>query len=106
MGSWIHSPVEVTMRPIKKYEVINHGPQDAQYFQGEGIALTEFDAIATGVGHDAYEAYNDALEGLAQQGWVVDAMPESPYGLDEEFEAGDFEIFVSVRVTDLAIVEG
>jgi hypothetical protein len=45
-----------------KYEIINHGYYNAQYFPGCGTAFSDFDNVVTGVGYDAKEAYQDAME--------------------------------------------
>lgn len=50
-----------------KYEIIDHGYEHAQYFQGCGTAFTNFDGCATGIGDSAAEAYADAVEQVYQQ---------------------------------------
>jgi hypothetical protein len=52
------------MKP--KYEIINHGPDHEQYFQGCGTAFSDFDRVVTGAGYDAVEAYNDAVDQIYQ----------------------------------------
>jgi hypothetical protein len=47
------------------YEVIDHGIDHSQYFQGCGVSHTIYDDVATGFGCDAWEALDDALEGTA-----------------------------------------
>jgi hypothetical protein len=49
-----------------EYELIDHGIEHAQYFQGCGTAFTSFDNVVTGCGSNAAEAIDDALEALAQ----------------------------------------
>ena len=49
---------------MAKYEIIDHGWDNEQYFQGCGTACTPFDRVMTGVGYNAKEAYNDAVEQL------------------------------------------
>ena len=51
------------------FEVIDHGVDHEQYFQGCGVSCTEFTACATGVGESAHDALEDALESLAQDEW-------------------------------------
>lgn len=48
------------------YEVISHGIDHAQYFQGCGVSFTPFDHVATGCGDSVWSALDDALEGIAQ----------------------------------------
>lgn len=62
------------MKTIEDYDIVDHGIENSQYFQGCGIFLTEFTGIATGCGNDPAEAIDDALESLAQQGWDVEGM--------------------------------
>ncbi len=52
------------MKP--KYEIINHGWEHAQYFQGQGTASTDYEHAVTGCGDNAREAYNDAVEQVYQ----------------------------------------
>lgn len=54
---------------VTDFEVIDHGIENEQYFQGCGIACTDFTDIATGCGCDVKEAFDDALESLAQNDW-------------------------------------
>ena len=41
------------MKKIRSYEIINHGYEHSQYFQGGGVSYTPFDDVATGVGYYA-----------------------------------------------------
>lgn len=45
-----------------EFEVVDHGTEHAQYFQGAGVSFTKFTEIATGAGSSAREAGQDALE--------------------------------------------
>lgn len=57
------------MKKIEAFEIVDHGFESAQYFQGCGTAFTEFKDVATGTGDTAREALEDALENLAQNDW-------------------------------------
>ena len=48
------------------YELIDHGIDHAQYFQGCGTAFTEFDHVVTGCGSNFAEALDECLEMIAQ----------------------------------------
>lgn len=50
-----------------KYEIVNLGPDHPDYFTGFGTFFTDFDYSTYGVGMNAKEAYNDALDMLYQQ---------------------------------------
>ena len=63
-------------RMIESFELVDHGIQHEQYFQGCGVSCTEYTDIATGMGDNPREAIDDALEQLACNGWDVDAMEE------------------------------
>ena len=52
---------------IEKWEVVDLGIDSPDYFQGFGVAFTEFDFCCYGMGDDPREALDDALESLAQQ---------------------------------------
>lgn len=50
---------------IVDFEVIDHGYQHAQYFQGCGVSFTSFNHVVTGGGTTQNEAYSDALDQIA-----------------------------------------
>ena len=97
-----------------RIEIINHGVMYSDYFQGCGIAFTDYTHAATGIGSSEREAFDDALEQLAQQDglegvdWdAVEAMAIEQYGepsSDYEESIGDFQcpeeasIHLSVRI--------
>ena len=56
---------------ILDFEIIDHGVEHEQYFQGCGVAFTKFDDCATGIGDSLYEALEDAAEQLATQGYEL-----------------------------------
>ena len=89
------------------YEIINHGPEHSQYFQGCGTAFTDFDFCETGIGDNAKEAYNDAIEGLYTMdidGKSLDKLlPKNPHGIrktDKLTKGMDDEYYwhVSIRI--------
>jgi hypothetical protein len=51
---------------LTNYELLSHGVEGEQYFQGAGTSFTKFKHIATGVGSSEKEAFDDALEQIAQ----------------------------------------
>ncbi len=54
---------------IGAFEIIDHGVDHSQYFQGCGTSGTSYTDVATGIGHTPREALEDALEQLASAGW-------------------------------------
>lgn len=64
------------MKHIKAYEIINHGVEYSDYFQGCGVSGTEYTYVATGIGDSEDEALADALEQLAQNDWDTESNAE------------------------------
>ena len=69
------------MKTITCFEIVDHGIDHAQYFQGCGVGRTKFSDVATGCGDNPAAALSDALETLAQDGWNVSKVAESADGL-------------------------
>lgn len=65
----------MVQRMVSDYEVIDHGPEWEDYFQGCGVSFSEFTDVATGIGDSRFEAYEDAVEQLATGGWDTDSLP-------------------------------
>ena len=68
---------------LKQYEIINHGYENHQYFQGCGVSWTDFTHCFTGCGGNAKEAYEDARD-IAFQTLERDdaeALPFRPAGI-------------------------
>lgn len=61
---------------IEAYEIINHGVEWSDYFQGCGVCGTEFTDVATGIGESEEDAAKDALELLSQNDWDTDSNSE------------------------------
>lgn len=64
------------MKTIGAIEVIDHGIEHSQYFQGCGTSFTRFENVVTGIGDNFAEAIDDCLESIAQQGYDVDALEQ------------------------------
>ena len=63
-----------TKTKITDYELLDHGIDHAQYFQGCGTAFTKFDHVVTGCGSNFAEALDDALDIVAQDGFDADEL--------------------------------
>jgi hypothetical protein len=48
------------------YEIVDLGVDTPDYFQGFGVSYTPFEHCTYGIGDTAEEAYDDALESVAQ----------------------------------------
>lgn len=83
---------------IERYQVIDHGIDGSQYFQGCGVCFTDYDQVATGCGNDFHEAFEDALDSVAQAGYEVDGI-EEPEHDDESVpeDVDDTYYYVSIR---------
>ncbi len=47
---------------LSSYEIVRHGIEYPDYFQGCGVSFTDFDEVQTGIGDTEREAFEDALE--------------------------------------------
>lgn len=72
---------------IHDYEVVDHGIEHSQYFQGCGTSFTHYDNVVTGIGDDFAEAFEDCLEQMAQQYSDVDYEATEKLMLQESGEA-------------------
>lgn len=88
-----------------KYEIINHGYDHSQYFQGCGTYGTDFEHVATGYGMNAKEAYEDAVEQVAMAGQGPN-LPIRPRGINAKDkvpakiaseELNEIRFYVSIR---------
>ena len=68
------------MKQISDFEIINHGIDNSQYFQGCGVVYTKFSHIAIGCGNSAKDAFEDCLENIAQQDFDVSLIEKSKEG--------------------------
>ena len=62
------------MKTIVEFEVIDHGIENEQYFQGCGVAFTSYANVATGIGNNPAVAIDDCLEQIAQNGFETEGM--------------------------------
>ncbi len=74
------------MRNIGEFELIDHGMEHSQYFQGCGVAFTDFENVVTGIGDNPADAIDDCLEQVAQAGFDTEGM-ESRLLKQEGWEA-------------------
>lgn len=71
------------MPSITSYELIDHGIENSQYFQGCGTSYTSFEYVVTGIGDNPAEAIDDCLEQIAANGIDVSTL-EARMLADEE----------------------
>lgn len=102
------------MKQIRGFEIVGHGIQHAQYFQGRiirkksgyccGADGTIFDECFTGIGKNAREAYDDAVKAVAMSGYITEILPINPHGISSgdkiPVNPKDDEIYcyVSIRI--------
>jgi len=82
---------------IGKFELVDHGIDGSQYFQGCGTTFTEYHHVVTGCGDNFAEALDDALEMLAQYA--------TPNGLPTTVDR-DGQQYVNNAAYDDFVVEG
>jgi hypothetical protein len=90
-------------RKIRDFEILDHGAEHSQYFQGCGTSHTGFEDVATGCGDNAKEAYEDAADILAQMGWDTASLPSRPRGIRQRNKVParaheEMHYYVSIRV--------
>jgi len=87
----------------ERFEILVHGADHEQYFPGCGTAHSNFQNVSTGVGVNAKEAYEDAVEGIySHLGSDADKLhlPKRPRGIRSDDEAPSSEgwwYYVSIR---------
>lgn len=67
--------------PPSEYLIENLGLDHAEYFQGVGVSNTGWEHVVVGIGDNAKDAYEDAVEGVAQLGYDVATLPTRPHGI-------------------------
>lgn len=96
------------MKKIKEFEIVDHGCDHSQYFQGCGTAFTRFDMCYTGAGDNAKAAYEDAIEQIYSSGeYDGDSLPKRPRGIRKsdkvpyeymKHEENEIYWYVSIRL--------
>lgn len=71
---------------IKSFNVVDHGVENAQYFQGCGVSFTQYTHCVTGAGANYSEAFDDAFEQVAQCGFVFAEGSEADAEYQKELE--------------------
>ena len=71
------------MKIISDYEIIDHGIENSQYFQGCGTAFSKYENVVTGCGSNPSEAIADALDQISAMDFNVCATLESEVDVGE-----------------------
>ena len=93
----------MTQTKVSDYQILDHGIETSQYFQGCGVAFSRFTDVVTGCGNDYAEALDDALESMAQNNIDVESFDdEVANAKNHEIEsvppdAEDCYYYVSIR---------
>lgn len=107
------------MRTIGEFELVDHGMEYPQYFQGCEVAFTGFANVVTGIGDNPAEAIIDCLFQIGQADWISpeksmearileqegwEVLPTEPsvlakFPVDGEGEEGDGECELYYRVS-------
>lgn len=90
------------MKKITDQQILDHGVNGSQYFQGCGTYGTDYTEVYTGIGDSPHEALEDALEQAATSDWDVEGITNDlskeitiPEDAEEESE---LHHFVSIRL--------
>jgi len=102
------------MQRVTDYELIDHGIEHPQYFQGCGTAYTSYRHVVTGIGDNPAEAIDDCLDQiamdcvdaevlekriLADEGWEAFPTTPSVYALCPQPESdSDRELYYHVSI--------
>ena len=77
----------------------------AQYYPGAGVAFTDYDEVAIGMGSSEKEAIVDALDQLAMNGWDTSSIDYHAAGEDTtqlcecgEDDGCEHRYFAAIRV--------
>jgi len=93
------------MKRITEYEIINHGVQHSDYFQGCGTCHTEFTDVATGIGVSEREALDDALEMLAQANWDTESNADLQADFDKADDTDEVQAVIDEYADDIGVDE-
>lgn len=69
-------------RKVSEFRVHCHGIDGSQYFPGHGLWGGSFQDCATGIGDTEAEAFEDALDQLASNGWEISEETEKAMRAD------------------------
>ena len=98
------------MKIIGNFELVDHGIEHSQYFQGCGVSYTLFNHVVTGIGDNLSDAVDDCLEQIAlnwfetedmddrilkREGW--DTMPLTPNAYELHGSDNEMHYHVSIR---------
>lgn len=61
---------------VGEFELVDHGVEHEQYFQGCGTSFTKYEFCATGCGYDPAEALDDLLEMISQNSFDTEGLEE------------------------------
>ena len=73
------------------FEIVDLGVDSPDYFQGFGTSFTPYEHCVVGIGDTASEAYQDALESVAQfedSARIMELLPDS-CGIDNGVDHSD-----------------
>ena len=61
--------MDTQVKQIQDFQVLDHGIDHVQYFQGCGVFYTDYTYVCTGCGNNCKEAISDALDQVAELGY-------------------------------------
>lgn len=91
------------------YEIVNHGIDHCQYFQGCGVSFSHYDAAFTGAADSPYAALEEALFEAAMSGYntndIVNNFSKKCHLTREQIDNGEIYYYVSVRMTNARLTQ-
>jgi hypothetical protein len=88
-------------KPIVDFEILDHGVEHSQYFQGCGTAFTSYTDVYTGIGFSAHGALEEALEQAACSDWETESVENTlskKITVPDPEDSEDCYHYVSLRV--------
>lgn len=93
-------------RIISAYQIVDHGIEHEQYFQGCGVSYTEYEDCYTGIGQTLWEALDDALDIMAtEEKYEYNSNPELIAEIDNANNVVSYDVdwedhwyYASIRV--------
>lgn len=98
-----------TRSVVRRFEFLDHGLEHPDFFQGCGVAFTNFDLCFTGTGASPYEAAHEALELASHdyrwnelmdeaETWIENHMGKTLDAFEPIPEDSDATYHVSIRI--------
>jgi len=65
------------LKSVGEFQIVDHGIEHSQYFQGCGVACTKYEYVVTGIGDNCEEALEDCLDQIMTDGFNTSSIENS-----------------------------